>query len=104
MGDVKKELAMVETSQINALSDTDSTANLVSQFLKSVVAAPTAAKDSVEVNTPITNETSEVECVDLDDCSKSVDSLYDKIPTLYSNAQTNIEEEGKSKDSSSVSL
>lgn len=96
MGDVKKELAIVETSQRNALSDRDITSNLMSQFLKSVVAAPTAAKDIVEVNTPITNETSEVECVDVDDCSKSVDSLDDKISTLYGNAQMNIEEEGKS--------
>ena len=103
MGDVKKELAIVETSQSNALSRTDSTSNLVSQFLKSVVAIPTAAKDIVEVNTPKTNETSEVECVDVEDGSKSVDSLDDQLSTLYGNAQMNIEEEGKSKDSSSVS-
>ena len=75
----------------------------MSQFFKSVVATPTAAKDIVEVNTPKTNETSEVECVDVDDGSKSVDSLDDQLSTLYGNAQMNIEEEGKSKYSSSVS-
>ena len=58
MANVKNEITIVETSQINAISDTDSTSNLVSQFLKSVVAAPKAAKDIVKVMTLKTDKTS----------------------------------------------
>ena len=54
MKTVKEEIAEVEQLQVIALGETDTSTNLVSQFLKSVVASPVKAISTkeVEVLTP----------------------------------------------------
>ena len=49
MNTLKKEIASVEHSQLIALGESDTSSNLVSQFLNSVVSSPVKSKLTKEI-------------------------------------------------------
>ena len=86
MKTVKEEIAEVEQLQVIALVETDTSTNLVSQFLKSVVASPVKAISTkeVEVLTPnkevlVVNEVVAID--DIGNKSNSDDSLDYNVAT-----------------------